>query len=108
MGHKDLKAALLARRLGTAPVEIDGVGTITVRGLNRDESIMVGEESDTKMRDRVMLSLGCVDPTFTVDEVAAWQSAGPGGEIEDVSRKIAELSKLLPAAAKESYKSLPE
>lgn len=106
MNHKDIKNKLLARRLGEDVVEIDGVGPVRVRGLNRDESIAVGQCETVEERDRVMLSLGMVDPTMTVDEVAQWQKAAPGGELEDVSRKIAELSKLVPSAPKEQYKSV--
>lgn len=108
MGHKDVKARLLARRLGSEVVPIDGVGDVTVRGLNRDESILVGQESEVADRDRIMVSLGMVDPVMTVDEVREWQQSGPGGEIEDVSRAIARLSKMIPGADKESYKSVPE
>lgn len=106
MKHQDVRARLLARRIGEDTVEVEGVGTLRVRGLNRDESIRVGACTDVAERDRIMLSLGVVDPALTVDDVAAWQAAAPGGEIEDVSRRIAELSKMVPAAAKESYKSV--
>lgn len=98
--HQGIKAKLLARRVGTDTVEIDGVGTVTVRGLTRNESIMVANEKHLGKRDQVMLSLGMVDPPMTAADVAEWSAAAPGGEIEDVSRKIAELSKMTEAAPK--------
>lgn len=100
MGHQDIKSRLLARRLGEDVVDVDGVGPVRVRGLNRDESIRVGKEADPHKRDRIMLSCGMVDPAMTEEDVAAWQLAAPGGEIEDVSRKIAALSKLTEEAPK--------
>lgn len=100
MGHKVTKAKLLARRLGTTTVPTE-VGDLVVRGLNRDEGRRVAEQTTLADRDRLMLSLGLVEPAMTPDEVDEW-----AGELEDVSRAIAGLSKMLDGDAKEQYKSL--
>lgn len=105
MGHKATKAKLLARRLGTTTVPTE-VGDLVVRGLNRDEGRRVAEQTTLADRDRLMLSLGLVEPAMTPDEVDEWASAAPAGELEDVSRAIAGLSKMLDGDAKEQYKSL--
>lgn len=105
MGHKATKSKLLARRLGTATVPTD-VGDLVVRGLSRDEARRVADCKTLAERDRIMLALGVVDPELTGDDVDAWASSAPGGEIEAVSREIARLSKMLDGDPKEQYKSL--
>lgn len=105
MGHKATKAKLLARRLGSDTVTVDGVGDLVVRALNRDEGIRVAEAKTTADKDLITLTLGIVDPELSEDDVRAWSSSASAGEIEAVSRRIAELSKLVPEAPKEQYKS---
>lgn len=103
---EDLKARLLKPRLPEDTVEIPGVGTVRVRALNRAESMMVQGANGLEATERRIVALGMVDPSMTEAEVGQWQKASPGGEIDAVSNKIAELSGLLDGAAKEQYKSL--
>ena len=102
----DLKAKLLAKRADTGSglpedtVEIDGIGTVLVRGLSRGEVFMMQKsraDGGIKTEDaweRRMLSLALLDPPMTEDEVGAWQRISPAGEMEPVGQKVRELSAL--------------
>lgn len=87
-------------------VEVPGFGTIRVRGLNRLEAIHVGRADEIEERDRRMVALAALAPQFTPAEVGRWQKVDTNGEIERVTRKIAELSGMLEGADREAYKSL--
>lgn len=90
------KAVLFEMRLKTEEYELpDGIGTIKIRGLNRAEAIRVEAAPDTAAKDREILMAGVVEPQLTAADVRAWQAAWPAGDIEDISRRIAELSGLL-------------
>jgi hypothetical protein len=102
---EDLKARLLKPRLTEADVDVPGVGTVRVRGLNRAEAMAVQGANGPEATERRILALGMVDPSMTEAEAGAWQKASPGGEIEPVSRKIAELSGMLDGAAKDVVKT---
>lgn len=102
------KELLFKPRLPEADVDVPGVGTVRVRGLNRLEAMHVQSAKTPEATDRIILSLGLVDPALTEDEVRQWQKASAAGEIERVSEKIAELSGMFPGADKEAYKSLPD
>ena len=95
------KAALLARRLGEGKHEIEGVGTVVIRGLSRAEVLTLqGLDGGTAASDRRMLALALVDPVLTEDEVKVWQENSVPGEIEALTVAIAELSGLGVGAAK--------
>lgn len=104
-----IKDRLLAKRADTASgmpeetVSIDGIGDVVVRGLSRDETMDLGKIEDHKQRDFHMLAIGMVEPRMSVSEIRAWAHVATGGEIEDVSRTIGRLSRLLPGAAREVY-----
>lgn len=99
------KALLFEPRLPEEDFPIPGVGTVRVRGLNRDETVAVGKLEDAAERDRHIIAIGMVDPKLSVSEVKRWGSAATGGELEKVSRKIAELSGMLEGSDKTAYKS---
>ncbi len=86
------KDKLIAPRLQELDVEVPGVGTVRVRGLNRLQSIHVGSAKDQAGMERRMLALGLIDPVITEDEAYQWQKNSPGGELEPVTNAIAELS----------------
>lgn len=90
----DLKEQLLAKRVGveTAEVEIEGVGTITIRGLSRAEYLSVQDQSDPLKAERRTLSRAMVDPVMTEADIAAWQKASGPMEINAVAMKVNELS----------------
>lgn len=98
------KELLFKPRLPEAEIDVPGIGTIRVRGLNRGEAMMVQEAKGTEATERRIIALGMVDPPLTEDEVKRWQRAAPAGEIEPVSRRIAELSGLVEGAPKEAVK----
>lgn len=102
------KAQLLASRIGQDTIEIPGVGTVTVRGLSRQEMLDAGDLADqgVAVMERAMLSAGMVDPQLTVDEVEQWQRVSPANEIQPIVQRINELSGVSKEAAKEAYKSL--
>lgn len=101
------KELLFKKRLREDTVEIPGVGTVRVRGLNRLESFEVGEiKDDIAARERKMIALGLIDPEMTEDEVLQWQEASEGMELEAVSTKIGELSGMVEDSGKEAYKSV--
>jgi len=117
---EDLKARLLKPRLKEEPVEIEGIGTVRVRALNRKEAVHVQEAGGPEERDRRMLAMGLVDPLFMLPyptlhslgatacakcaPIGEWQESSPAGELEPVSDKILELSGLADTAPKEAYK----
>jgi hypothetical protein len=100
------KDLLLKPRLPEADVEVPGIGVVRVRGLNRAEAMQVQAAKGTEATERVILALGMVDPPLTEAEAGRWQRNAPAGEIEPVSRRIAELSGLFDGADKEAYKSV--
>lgn len=99
------KELLFAPRLPEADVEVPGVGTVRVRGLNRPEAMAVQAVSGTEARERKILALGMVDPALTEAEAGRWQKAAPAGELEPVTTRIAELSGMLEGSAKEAVKT---
>lgn len=102
------KAQLFEPRLPEADVELPGVGTIRVRGLNRGEGLALQKIEDLGERDRHMIAMGVIDPQLSVSEVKRWSEAAPVGELERVSDAIARLSGMLEGADSAAYKSAPD
>lgn len=114
----DLKAKLLAKRAPTESgmpeetVTLDGLGVVMVRGLSRGEVFMLQKARDNGLiKDQAeweqqMVSKALLSPEMTPAEVAVWQSvAGGGGELEDVTNKISELSGTARKSAKAAVQS---
>lgn len=99
------KEALFRPRLAEAEVQLDGLGTVRVRGLNRAEAMEVQGASGLAAQERKIVAFGMLDPELTEAEVGQWAKAAPAGELERVSKAIAQLSGMLPGADKETYKS---
>lgn len=105
------KEKLIGRRAETESgmpedtVPVPGLGEVRVRGLNRAEAMIVQRAKGTEATERVILSLGMVDPTLTEAEAGQWQQNGVAGEIEPVSRRIAELSGMVEGAPKSGLQS---
>jgi hypothetical protein len=91
--NEELKASLITPHLKEDDVQIDGVGTVRVRALNRAEVLML-QRHNGGARERKMVALGMVDPVMTEAEVGAWTLASPSGELEAVTIRIAQLSGL--------------
>lgn len=109
---EDLKAQLLSRRIDEDDVEIPGVGAVRVRGLSRGEVFALrkakeaGRLKDDAAWDRRLVSLAMVNPAMTEDEVGVWQDSSPAGELEDVTKKIQELSAMAEGADKSSVEDV--
>jgi hypothetical protein len=95
------KDAFLKVRLPERSVEIEGVGTVRVRGLSRVEALDVRNTGgDVDRAEKKIIFYGLVDPTLTEEEVTAWYAAAPAGEIDQLVNPIVELSGLAEGAAK--------
>jgi hypothetical protein len=92
------KAALLKGFIPTGDVDLpSGQGSVTVRGLSRMEATRVqkayrGEDVDEA--EVIILACGLVDPALTEAEARAWREVAAAGDVEAISQKISELSKL--------------
>lgn len=101
------KSALLTERLPRGQVDIEGIGTITVRGLSRYELLLAGKaaDGDVLLSERKTLAMALVDPEMTEADVEAWQKCSPAGEIMPVVIEINRLSGVTRQAQKEAYEA---
>lgn len=93
-----------------------GVGTVRVRGLSRDEVLVVRKATDNDaakvdgprilVLERKMIAAAMLDPVMTEAEVGEWQRAAPAGEIEPVVAKVQELSGMSEGAGKSGVQSV--
>lgn len=104
----DVKAKLLAGNPDTATTDVveTWAGPVVLRGLTRGETFRLDKgrelgKLDVAAYERHMVSQCMVEPTMTVDDVAAWQEKDiAGGDLADVTDKISELSGLAKGADK--------
>lgn len=115
------KELLFKPRLGDPePVEIPGVGTVTVRGLSRAEAMHVQAAEDLAEKDRRVIAQGLVDPELVIPglkhradgkpcekcaDAGLWQQASLADELEEVTTAITRLSGLAPGADKDAYRT---
>jgi hypothetical protein len=102
------KATLLTRRIPEGDVEIDGLGTVKVRGMSRYELIhasRIREEKGDLAAERFILAACMVVPALGEDDVAEWQKASLGPEINIVAMKVNELSGTAQGADKSNVPS---
>lgn len=103
------KAKLFAKRLHEEEYEIDGVGSVTIRSLSREEAMPLRDRKlPVDEVERKLLSAAMVDPQMSEDDVRQWQAASSAGEIEAITQRIAEISGMTMRADKEAYKSAGE
>lgn len=102
------KAALLKPRFKEQDIDLEGVGTVRIRALTREEMLNIGAGAELPAVEfeRKMLALAMVDPALSEDEVAQWQRASPAGEMAPILEAVNELSGIRQNAAKEAYKSV--
>jgi hypothetical protein len=104
------KSKLVANRVGlnTGEVEIEGVGTITVRGLSRYEFLVASKKypDDNLLQERFILAAAMVDPEMTEGDVADWQKASPPAEINAVAVEVNRLSGIGKGADKSGVSGL--
>jgi len=98
------KELLFKPRLPEADVEVEGIGTVRVRALSRDEAMKVQKVDGVAAIERKMLALALLDPVLTEAEVGRWQKASTAGELEPVTVKVSELSGMTEGAEKAAYK----
>lgn len=102
------KSKLLASRLPEKDIDIEGVGTLRVRGLTRGLAILVADTDGTAKRERLIIRHGLVDPVLTDNEIKEWMEAAPSGEVDQVVTEIARLSGMLPDSEKEAVQRFPD
>ena len=100
------KAALLSgRAFGVTSVPIPGLGVIKIRPLSRAEALKIyNREMDAAEMEQIVISLACVEPTFTKGEVAQWQASSAAGEMLILIDAILEKSGMDLGAGKAAYK----
>jgi hypothetical protein len=101
------KNVLLNQTVPSGPVDIPGIGTVTVRGMTRYEMQMLGKiEAGDEVKERKILAMTMVDPTMSEGDVEAWQMCSPAGQINRVAMEVNRLSGIGRDAEKEAYKSV--
>ena len=97
------KETLFRVRLKEDDVELDGVGTVRVRALSREEYAVVRDEFadddnqivDPKGFEYALIAMAMVDPAdMSAEDVSLWAKAAPGGEVLKVLESINTLSGL--------------
>lgn len=95
------KELLFKPRLAEDEVELDGVGTVRIRALSREEVANAREDNldqhgdvDLAGYEHALVAASMVDPALTVDEVRRWAAASPAGELVRVMEAIQQLSGL--------------
>lgn len=107
------KEALLANRLPTQPLNIPGVGEITIRALSRAQRGVFAKlaDNDVAVFDRKVIAAAMVEPSLTEDEARRWLENAPAGETTIVMEAIGELSgwdREVKELQKAAFKSLRE
>jgi hypothetical protein len=79
------------------------VGTVTVRGLNRDEAYLVaGQKGGVRAKEVQMVTIGLVDPAMTFKEVEQMFKRRKAGTVQAIIDKINELSGMEDDSRKEA------
>lgn len=98
---EDLKGRLLKNRLGEKTIDIPGVGEVRVRGLSREEVLLLQKSSSNpKQLEQKIIAVGMVDPVMSEREAGMWQKVATSGEIDAVVDAINVLSGLVEGAQK--------
>lgn len=101
------KAALLSgAAFGIKSIPIPGLGVIKIRPISRAQAMALYEqEMPAAEMEQSVLVAGCVEPTFTMAEAAAWQAHdGAGGNILTVVMAILDASGMEVGAGKAAYR----
>jgi hypothetical protein len=107
------KELLLKQSFGVQEVEIEGLGSVTIRPLTRGEVLQLQvqaekHEWDAAKQEQVLVSIGMVEPKLTEDEVKTWQDVSPADQMSVVVEAIQGASGVKADSSKEATKSLPE
>jgi hypothetical protein len=101
------KAALLSgAAFGLVDFPVPGLGIIKIKPLSRAQAMAVyNRDLDAAEMEQVVVSSACVEPTFTVAEIAQWQThSTAGGPLLALVNKILEISGMEIGAGKAAYK----
>lgn len=77
---------------------------LRVRGLSRHETLHVQAQKGVAAVEQMTISLGVLEPRLTTEQVKAWQKSSVGAEMDDVTRRIGELSGMLQGSRKAAIK----
>lgn len=91
---------ILGKRTGRGHATLPSGGAVAVRGLTRDEVVIMQEMSGVAAADNYMIATGLTNPTMSVEDVAEWASHADAGDLVAVAERIAELSGLKKGADK--------
>lgn len=110
---EDIKARLLGPRVvadgdDRPYVDVEGVGRLYLRPLNRAGALRLNAVDDLAEKDNILIHLGVAEPALTLDEVRAWAEVASAGELSAVSEAIATISGMTKGSAKEATKSTPK
>ena len=100
-------ADLFKAKLREAQVEVEGVGTITVKALNRATAMKIAGIDNLATMEHWALVGGMVDPPISMKDAKRWHEEAPSYVIEPVINKILELSGMIEGAEKEATKRFP-
>jgi hypothetical protein len=92
-------------------VPLPGLGLVRVRGLSRQEvldmpDVVEGDEGSSRRQQSYILTRGMLIPSMTEDQVDGWMGAGISPEVNDVLKRLGELSGLTSTAVKDTTREL--
>lgn len=97
---------LTKQRAGEEDFTMPSGAVVRVRGLSRGEVYLMqktkadGGIQDEAAWERRMVHLALLQPELTEEQVGEWQQGPAGGDLEELTDKIRELSKLGQGAEK--------
>lgn len=109
MAKLDKSALTSQAAMPQEDVELEGLGTVVVRGLSRYETLLATkgiDETDTLRIEQRMVAMGMVEPVMSEKDVAAWQKASPLGQMKPITSAINRLSGIGTDAGRDAYKSV--
>lgn len=82
-------------------VALPGLGDVRVRGLTRAEAVSLAEHKDnTGALERIIIHMGLVEPSLTMDEVNSWYASSPAGLTDLIISAVEDLSGMKKGADK--------
>lgn len=78
----------------------DGTGEVEIRGLTRDETLVLRDAETLAEKDNILIHFGLVNPAMTIAEVAEWAAGETAGTLSALSQRIGEISGMSEGAGK--------
>lgn len=95
------KEDLLAKRFAVEEFDVPELGVFKIRPLTRSEALEAKDkEMAVALFEQRILSLACVEPALTEEDVASLQKTLPAGLFEPLVDKIAAISGMKKEATK--------